>query len=60
MGDYSFDQPLQIGQRLAFDDMAPLYDGKTTTFNGINLPSIAIGTRDRRISTDQTVRLSRF
>ena len=42
MGDYSFDQPLQIGQRLAFDDMAHYTMVKTTTFNGINLPSIAI------------------
>lgn len=42
MGDYSFDQPLTIGQRLAFDDMAHYTMVKTTTFNGINLPSIAI------------------
>lgn len=42
MGDYSFDQPLEIGQRLIFDDMAHYTMVKTTTFNGINLPSIAI------------------
>ncbi|MFA7553068.1 MAG: carboxynorspermidine decarboxylase [Spongiibacteraceae bacterium] len=42
MGDYSFDQPLQIGQRLMFDDMAHYTMVKTTTFNGIGLPSIAI------------------
>ncbi len=42
MGDYSFDQPLQIGQRLAFDDMAHYSMVKTNTFNGINLPAIAI------------------
>lgn len=41
MGDYAFDQPLQIGQRLVFDDMAHYTMVKTTTFNGINLPSIA-------------------
>jgi carboxynorspermidine decarboxylase len=42
MGDYSFDQPLQIGQRLIFDDMAHYTMVKTTTFNGIGLPSIAL------------------
>jgi carboxynorspermidine decarboxylase len=42
MGDYSFDQQLQIGQRLVFDDMAHYTMVKTTTFNGIPLPSIAI------------------
>ena len=42
MGDYSFDQALDIGQRLIFDNMAHYTMVKTTTFNGINLPSIAI------------------
>lgn len=42
MGDYSFDQPLKIGQRLIFDDMAHYTMVKTSTFNGIGLPSIAV------------------
>ncbi len=42
MGDYSFDQPLQTGQRLMFDDMAHYTMVKTTTFNGIGLPAIAL------------------
>ena len=42
MGDYSFDQPLEIGQRLVFDDMAHYTMVKTSTFNGINLPSLAL------------------
>ena len=42
MGDYSFDQPLQIGQRLIFDDMAHYTMVKTMTFNGVPLPAIAI------------------
>lgn len=42
IGDYSFVQPLQVGDRLMFDDMAHYSMVKTTTFNGINLPSIAI------------------
>jgi carboxynorspermidine decarboxylase len=42
IGGYSFDQPLNVGQRLIFDDMAHYTMVKTTTFNGINLPAIAI------------------
>ncbi|QJW91308.1 carboxynorspermidine decarboxylase [Spirosoma taeanense] len=42
MGDYSFDQPLKIGDRLVFDDMIHYTMVKTTTFNGVNLPSIGI------------------
>lgn len=42
IGDYSFAQPLQVGQRLMFDDMAHYTMVKTTTFNGINLPAIAL------------------
>ncbi|HPQ96650.1 MAG TPA: carboxynorspermidine decarboxylase, partial [Thiolinea sp.] len=42
MGDYSFDEPLQVGQRLMFDDMAHYTMVKTSTFNGINLPSLAL------------------
>ena len=42
MGDYSFDQPLRVGQRLVFDDMAHYTMVKTMTFNGVGLPAIAI------------------
>jgi carboxynorspermidine decarboxylase len=42
MGDYSFDQPLEIGQRLMFDDMSHYTMVKTSTFNGIGLPSLAL------------------
>jgi carboxyaminopropylagmatine decarboxylase len=42
IGDYSFAQPLQVGQRLVFEDMAYYSMVKTTTFNGVRLPSIAI------------------
>lgn len=40
IGDYSFDQPLKAGDRLVFTDMAHYSMVKTTTFNGVNLPSI--------------------
>jgi carboxynorspermidine decarboxylase len=40
VGDYSFPQPLRIGQRLVFLDMSHYTMVKTTTFNGVPLPSI--------------------
>ena len=42
IGDYSFPEPLRVGQRLMFEDMAHYTMVKTTTFNGIRLPSIAL------------------
>lgn len=42
IGDYSFTQPLHVGQRLMFDDMAHYTMVKTNTFNGIELPAIAL------------------
>lgn len=42
IGDYSFPEPLQVGQRLVFCDMAHYTMVKNTTFNGVRLPSIAI------------------
>lgn len=42
MDDYSFDHPLQIGQRLIFEDMAHYTMVKTSTFNGTQLPALAI------------------
>ncbi|MDH5358237.1 MAG: carboxynorspermidine decarboxylase [Gammaproteobacteria bacterium] len=42
IGDYSFVEPLQIGQRLIFEDMSHYTMVKTTTFNGTKLPAIAI------------------
>ncbi|GAM07868.1 carboxynorspermidine/carboxyspermidine decarboxylase [Geobacter sp. OR-1] len=40
IGDWSFDRPLQPGDRLAFEDMAHYTMVKTTTFNGIQHPAI--------------------
>ena len=42
IGDYSFDRPLAPGDKLVFCDMAHYSMVKTNTFNGIQLPSIAI------------------
>lgn len=42
IGDYSFPQPLKPGDRLVFCDMAHYSMVKNNTFNGVNLPSIAL------------------
>ncbi|WP_075590527.1 carboxynorspermidine decarboxylase [Labilibacter marinus] len=40
IGDYSFDAPLGIGDKLLFGDMAHYTMVKNTTFNGVRLPNI--------------------
>jgi carboxynorspermidine decarboxylase len=42
LSGFSFPQPLEIGQRLVFSDMAHYTMVKTTTFNGVHHPDIAI------------------
>lgn len=46
IGDYSFDQPLKSRDRLVFADMAIYSMVKTTTFNGMPLPTIAVQDQD--------------
>lgn len=42
IGDYSFDKPLEVGDKIILEDMIHYTMVKTTTFNGIKLPSIVI------------------
>ncbi|HEM3465989.1 carboxynorspermidine decarboxylase [Streptococcus suis] len=42
IGDYSFERPVEIGDKLYFEDMAIYSFVKNNTFNGIGLPSLAI------------------
>ena len=42
IGDYSFDKPLQPGDRLIFTDMMQYSFVKSTTFNGTPLPDLAM------------------
>ena len=42
IGDYSFDRPIAIGDRLVFEDMAIYTMVKNNTFNGMPLPAIAL------------------
>lgn len=46
IGDYTFDQPLNSGDRLVFSNMAVYTMVKNTTFNGMPLPAIAIKDKD--------------
>lgn len=51
IGDYSFDEPLRIGAQLLFHDMSHYTMVKTTTFNGVPLPSIALLEEDGEIGS---------
>ncbi|VAY86665.1 Carboxynorspermidine decarboxylase, putative [hydrothermal vent metagenome] len=42
MGDYSFTKPLNIGDKIIFEDQIHYTTVKNTTFNGIKLPSLSI------------------
>lgn len=42
IGDYSFDKPLKIGDRIIFCDMAIYSMVKNNTFNGMPLPDIVL------------------
>lgn len=42
IGDYSFDTPLKVGDRVLFEDMMHYTIVKNNTFNGVPLPSFGI------------------
>lgn len=60
IGDYTFDQPLQLGDQLIFRDMAHYSMVKTTFFNGIQHPAIAIRHADGHIETVRTFNYADF
>ena len=60
MGDYSFDSPLQIGDKIIFEDQIHYSMVKATTFNGIKLPSIAIEREDESIDIVREFRYEDF
>jgi carboxynorspermidine decarboxylase len=51
IGDYSFDTELKIGNKIILEDMIHYTMVKTNTFNGINLPSIAIKRKNNEFVT---------
>jgi len=46
IGDYSFDKPISVGDKIILEDMIHYTMVKTTTFNGIKLPSIVLKKSD--------------
>lgn len=61
IGDYSFDRPLKPGDKLVFTDMAHYTMVKSTTFNGVRLPSIALyHPADNQIKTIRRFNYSDF
>ena len=46
MGDYAFDREPSVGDRIIFEDMIHYTMVKTTMFNGVSHPSIAILNKD--------------
>lgn len=46
IGDWSFDEPLAVGDKIIFEDMMHYTTVKTTMFNGVSHPGIAIWTKD--------------
>ena len=51
LGDYSFPEPLKVGDTLVLDDMAHYTIVKTTHFNGVPHPDIALLHADGRQET---------
>ena len=49
MGDYSFDLPLKIGDKIVFEDQIHYTFVKNTTFNGIKLPSLVLVHQDGEV-----------
>ena len=48
-GDFTFPRALRVGDTLVFDDMAHYTMVKTTTFNGVKHPPIALQHADGRL-----------
>jgi len=46
MGDYAFNEPLEIGEKIVFEDMIHYTMVKTTFFNGVQHPHIAVWTKN--------------
>lgn len=49
VGEWSFDEPLAIGDTIVFEDMIHYTIVKTTMFNGIPHPGIALWTKDNQL-----------
>ena len=54
VGYWEFDEPLEVGQEIIFEDMLHYTTVKTTMFNGITHPRIALLRTDGTIETLRT------
>jgi len=54
IGDYAFQRPLKVGDRLIFKDMAHYTMVKNNTFNGVRLPAIAVQARTGEVRIVRT------
>ena len=54
IGDYSFDRPLKVGDKVIFCDMAIYSMVKNNTFNGMPLPDIAVLHEDDTVEVVKT------
>lgn len=50
IGEYSFDAPLKVGDRVVFTDMMQYSFVKNNTFNGVPLPDLAVLNEDGTIN----------
>ncbi len=60
MNEYSFDQPLEIGQQLIFEDMIHYTMVKTTMFNGVRHPDICIWNTNDELEVVRSFRYEDF
>lgn len=49
IGDWSFEKPLEIGDKIVFEDMIHYTTVKTTMFNGVFHPSIALWSKHKQL-----------
>lgn len=49
IGDWSFDKPLEIGDKIVFEDMIHYTTVKTTMFNGVFHPAMALWSKYNRL-----------
>ena len=54
IGDYSFEKPLKVGDKLVFCDMAIYSMVKNNTVNGMKLPAIAIAKTNAEVKVVKT------
>ncbi|MEZ4920001.1 MAG: carboxynorspermidine decarboxylase [Saprospiraceae bacterium] len=60
LDEYGFDAPLRVGQKIVFEDMIHYTMVKTTTFNGVSHPSIAIWRENNELDIVRKFRYSDY